>query len=113
MDFINRLRLFIPAIRLAHNTCNSSHISKFHHKATLVPSSMKRLPRTKCRTNVLLGFSLLNFFGINEDEDSEDKMIDTIKRGLLFLQVIITEVFYEVLSFVVNLYSINNLIRLQ
>ncbi|XP_050528453.1 tetratricopeptide repeat protein 19 homolog, mitochondrial [Daktulosphaira vitifoliae] len=86
MEFFIRIKSFIPVIKLTHIIYKSTHISEFHHKAILLPSSINRLPFIKDHNIILLGFSLLSFFGIKDEEDSEAKMIDTIKRGLLFLQ---------------------------
>lgn len=45
------------------------------------------LNHTRSAKSILVGFSLLGLFGLDEDVDSELKLINTIKRGLLFLQV--------------------------
>lgn len=46
------------------------------------------LPNSTTLTkSILYGFSLLGLFGLDEDVDSELKLINTIKRGILYLQV--------------------------
>lgn len=43
--------------------------------------------RTTTANTIIFGFSLLGLFGLDEAVDPELKLINTIKRGLLYLQV--------------------------
>lgn len=55
-----------------------------------IPTSIRRIALSNHSTTLkstLFGFSLLGLFGLDEDDDPELKLINTIKRGLLYLQV--------------------------
>lgn len=69
------------------NIYQSNTIFKTDHN---ILTSIQYIPLSKCSTTVksiVFGFSLLGLFGLDDDVDSELKLINTIKRGLLYLQV--------------------------
>jgi len=53
-----------------------------------LPNSAAADATATAAKSTLLGLSLLGLFGLDEDVDPELKLINTIKRGLLYLQVI-------------------------
>lgn len=56
----------------------------------IIMTSIKQISFSNHSTtskSILFGFSLLGLFGLDEDVDSELKLINTIKKGLLYLQV--------------------------
>lgn len=63
-------------------------------KTTFDRNSLAAVWRTASRPyrptaakSILFGFSLLGLFGLDEVADPELKLVNTIKRGLLYLQV--------------------------
>lgn len=91
MNLVNCIRRFLPIIKnkniLPTNISRTKMLYKAEQRIHTISRFMPFPSHTTTAKSVLFGFSLLSFFGLDEEIDSELKLINTIKRGLLYLQV--------------------------
>lgn len=90
-SLVKCIQRILPAIRHKNisfkNIYQPKNIIKADHSKL---TSIKCLPLPKHSAtvkSVVFGFSLLGLFGLDDEVDSELKLINTIKQGLLYLQV--------------------------
>ncbi|XP_050426162.1 tetratricopeptide repeat protein 19 homolog, mitochondrial [Adelges cooleyi] len=89
MNLVNRIRIFTPLVNFTQNgfkTISRPNVCKKTHSAPRTQLPFNRYFKTEYPKVVFLGFSLLSIFGFEDEEDCEQKLINTIKRGLLCLQ---------------------------
>lgn len=90
-NLVKYFQRFLPPFKCQNISLKSIIQSNTFNKAKQnVPTSMQCVSlcnHSHATKSILVGFSLLGLFGLDEDVDSELKLINTIKRGLLYLQV--------------------------
>lgn len=92
MSIVKCIKRFLPIVKCKHVSFkNINQLSKTFYKAeTSISTSNPYVPllnRTNTTNSIIFGLSLLGLFGLDEDLDPELKLVNTIKRGLLYLQV--------------------------
>jgi len=85
-NLVKCIKRILPVVKYKHFLFNNNNQAiTFHNSKQSVLTSVK-YNRTNATKSVIFGFSLLGLFGLDKQND-ERKLIDTIKRGLLYLQV--------------------------
>lgn len=87
MNLIKCIKRIVPVIKYKNNLFYYTNQIKTFHKAERCIFTSIRCSISTSAKPILFGFSLLGLFGFDEEIDEELKLINTIKRGLLFLQV--------------------------
>lgn len=91
MSLVNCIKRLLPIVKCKNILpMNISRINFFYkvEQKKLTFSRFILFSNNKTLTkSVIFGFSLLGLFGLDEEIDSELKLINTIKKGLLYLQV--------------------------
>lgn len=90
-NLVKCFKRFLPTFKCQNISFkNIIQPNTFHKAEQNIPKSIpckSLFNHSHAAKSILLGFSLLGLFGLDEDVDSELKLINTIKRGLLYLQV--------------------------
>lgn len=91
-NLVNCIKRILPLVK----TCKNVNLFKNFNRTeaeqntTLTSIRHNNNYHTNHKTttkSMLYGFSLFSLFGLEEDIDPETKLINTIKRGILFLRV--------------------------
>lgn len=93
MSLVNCIKRILPVVKskniVIKNVLNQPKIFFKSEHNTLKPVKYTSFSNGSTPAkSILYGFSLLGLFGLDEEIDSELKLINTIKKGLLHLQVI-------------------------
>lgn len=90
-SLVKCLQRILPVIKHKNISFKNIYQSKTIFKSNhCIPTSIRYISLLKHSTtgkSIIFGFSLLGLFGLDDDINSELKLINTIKRGLLYLQV--------------------------
>lgn len=84
------IKRIVPVVKCKNNLFYCTNQTKTYCKAerNMCTSIRYSTPLPRATTPMLFGFSLLGLLGfVDEEIDEELKLINTIKRGILFLQV--------------------------
>lgn len=90
-NLVNCIKRILPVLK----TCKNVNLFKNFNRTkaeqnttlTSIHSNNHHSNHKTTRKSILYGFSLLSWFGLEENVDPETKLINTIKRGILFLRV--------------------------
>jgi len=83
------IKRIVPVVKHIAIYSNNRALTFSNTKQSILNSvqTTSLLKSPNATKSIIFGFSLLGLFGLDDKSDSERKLIYTIKRGLLYLQV--------------------------
>lgn len=89
-SLVKCIKRIFPVVKFKNVTVINNQPTTFLNLKQSVPTAVRYIRlsnHTNAAKTIVFGFSLLGLFGLDEEIDSELKLINTIKRGILYLQV--------------------------